>query len=233
MKEAEPGGNCPADDAPERLGAQACNEQACPTSNMSCAAPKQDVVLLVDTSGSLATGNLFDVVKDLTAELSKRFATKGSKVAVASFAGEPTRVAKWTTDGAALSKSVGSDLVFSKGPSLLAQGLSFADLLFKNGARQEAEWTAVVLTDGRVGDPFKAGLAAKRLQDAGARLVFVPLFYEESDDGRPTLLERLASAPARENIVVAVKDEASYAVDVRQTANEVVRGICSEVGEAD
>jgi len=234
VKEAAPGGNCPAEDAPERLQLQACNEQSCPEGKSICSDGKQDVVLLVDTSGSLASGtsngNGFDLLRDLAAELAQRFANSGSKAAVASFAGEAVSVAGWTTDGQALSKDIESKLMWTKGPSLLAQGLTYVNTLFKSGARQESTWTALVLTDGRIGDPYKAELAADRLRKAGARLAFVPLAFEKQDDGRPTLIERLVSTPSKENIVVAVKNEA-FAVNVTETADEVVRSMCSEISE--
>eukprot|EP00929_Paragymnodinium_shiwhaense_P015135 TRINITY_DN123169_c0_g1_i1.p1 TRINITY_DN123169_c0_g1~~TRINITY_DN123169_c0_g1_i1.p1 ORF type:complete len:869 (+),score=187.27 TRINITY_DN123169_c0_g1_i1:67-2673(+) len=232
LKPAASGGSCPADDAAERMQLQACNPNACPSNGtMVCAPGKHDIVLLVDTSGSLSMDcpeDGFKIMRALALELSERFARKGSQVAVASFAGDAVRVAPWSSDGEKLAQKVKSDLVWSKGPSLVSQGLMQADLLFKDGARPEASWTVIVLTDGRIGDPFKAGIAAKRLQEGGARLVFVPLNFEYQEDGRPTVLERFASKPARENIIVAEKDDA-YKVKLDETVNEVVRSICPEV----
>jgi len=242
---AAPGGTCPSDDSEERLQWGSCGEEACPDlSKANCsAATTSDVVLLVDTSGSLAEGDGFNVLRNLATAITRRYGLHdiGTHVGVAGFAGDTNLVSDLTDDGDALTATIEKDLTWTKGPSLLSHGLLLAKDMLERGGRKNGTWTVLVLTDGRIGDPFKADQAAQKLRAGGARLAFVPLTFEKREDGRPALMERLATEPPRQNIIAALSTAegdkgpedrrlpCGKKVDIDATANKVVLGTCSKM----
>jgi len=220
-------GNCPSQDSKERLELRSCNRHFCSdVENLTCAGVPLDVVLLVDASGSVTEAG-FSSLRDLTLELVRRYAPRagGSQVSVVAFAQEAQLISGLVDDTGTLQNRIGSRLKWQRGASLLSPGLAAAaDVLLARGRRNSVS-TVLVLTDGRIADPFLARQSAVRLRRRGARLVFAQV---GQGDKKNLLLERLVSEPPRENLIaVQSMDQLSY--HIKAAARHIIVNTCSAV----
>eukprot|EP00747_Dinoflagellata_sp_TGD_P208136 gnl/TRDRNA2_/TRDRNA2_81650_c0_seq1.p1 gnl/TRDRNA2_/TRDRNA2_81650_c0~~gnl/TRDRNA2_/TRDRNA2_81650_c0_seq1.p1 ORF type:complete len:807 (-),score=186.69 gnl/TRDRNA2_/TRDRNA2_81650_c0_seq1:85-2505(-) len=218
-------GSCPGRESPERLRTKPCNESPCKTGEVTCAGEPQDLVLVVDASGSLDKDG-FAALKALAEELGAKYAPKkdGNHVSLATFSDQGKVLASLTADADELKTQMG-ELKWLKGATMLNAGLTAAKNALMDGGRRHAAPTVVVLFDGRVSDPFLSRVAVTRLREQGARLVFVTLGHGYKNE---ELLERLATPPAAQNLISV--ESASYLKEnVKNVAREIILGTCSAV----
>lgn len=223
------GGQCPHEDAPERSESKSCNTHACPAEfGLQCIGQAKDVVILVDTSGSLASEESFEMLKALVSELSGRYVNKtvGGRVAVVGFANEAKVVSGFTDDLEVLHSHISSKLTWTQGASRLGQGLTMAKVMLSRDGRADSVSTVLALTDGRLSDPFNSRHAAKQLKELG-RLVVVPLV----SGNKVGSFARLVSSPWRNNIIEAAHTTLTGGdmLDVMGTTRRVVLSTCADV----
>jgi tight adherence protein B len=145
-----------------------------------------DVVLLIDTSGSMRGRPLEDAKS-----AARRFVESmepEDRIAVISFAAEPRVVQEFTTDRARLSSAIGG--LTAAGDTTLYDGLVEAARLAKGS--QADERYVVVLSDGSDTQSLNsADSAAKALLAAGTPLYAIAL---QSGDYNPVALDAIAKA---------------------------------------
>lgn len=221
-------GLCPVPEDGQRLQRTPCNAHRCPkASNTTCRGPPVDLVLLIDTSGSIGAQGLASF-KQLALDLVKRYplGESASRVAVVSFAGDAQTVSDFEFDPKVLSDKVNA-MSWRKGASMLSRGLAAAKALLEGGRRQAAPLVLVV-TDGRIADPFVATQVAARVRARGTRLLFALVGRGKE---AATLFTRLASTPNEENIIV-VPSRGDLAKGISSVAGEILQHTCSTVGDA-
>jgi len=220
-------GFCPAAEAGERLERQPCNDLACPeASNVRCHGAPVDLVLLVDASGSVGAQGVASF-KKLALELARRYplGATASRVAVATFADEAHIVSGLEGDLKVLEGKLNSGMSWTRGASMLSRGLALANTVLV-GSRKEAAPIVLVLTDGRVSDPFLAAQVSARIRGRGTRLLFAVAGRGKE---ATTLFERLSSQPARENVIF-VPSFAELEQNLTAVAGSVLQRTCSSVG---
>ena len=222
-------GECPSEESRLRLQPRHCNQQACPASNLTCAA-KTDAVILLDTSGSLAAEPGNNALRDLAEALSTRFLSEsahGARVAAVSFTDEVQVLSALTNNSKSLHMALAAGLEnVLAGPSHMAPGLVSAKTLFQRGGRPDARWTVILLTDGIFADPLGSQQAAAALLGIGGRLVAVS--FASGDKRR--IGEELGIPSSRQSVIeVEPAWTQTDALDVEVSANEIIRAACSEV----
>jgi len=221
--------SCPAADSQERLQLEDCNADKCGKGNdVECrGADPMDIALLLDGSG-LMTQDGFNRVKELSLTLVSDYAPskEGNKISVATFAKEATIISGLTDVAAELNNRIKSDLHWNQGPSNVAPGLLRAAAMLASGGRKAATSLVLVVTKGRIADPFLARQAAERLKKSGVRLAFalVGTDYERNIG----LFESMASMPQQDNLIeipsVQHLDEFK-----KWSAKRIVESTCSKV----
>lgn len=188
-----------------------------------------DIVLLLDASGSM-TDKGFTAVKALASDLVKGYNVSegGTKVSVVAFAKQAKVIAALSDDSESLSSKIASKLNWLRGPSNAGAGLTRAASLLSLGGRQEASSLVLLVTDGRLVDPFLARQAAVKLKGNGIRLAFALIGTEYKNE---KLLEAMASVPDEDNIIKL--PDFSETNFVREATNLVVSGTCSAVQPLD
>lgn len=219
--------SCPASDSQDRLELRQCNQGKCDDSNdVTCAGAPLDVVLLLDASGSM-TKEGFNTVRDLSKELVKHYSPSedGAKISVATFAKQAFAVSSLSHDASELSDKLDTELRWLEGPGNAGVGLSRASSLLAAGGRKKASSLVLMITDGRLVDPFLARHAADKLKQSGARLVFVTIGTDFKNDA---LLEDMASTPEKDNVIKlpGFKDLRGH---LKQAAKRIVVSTCSAV----
>lgn len=217
--------SCPSSESRERLEYQECNEKKCDDKNDHvCSGDPLDVVLLMDASGSM-TQEGFNAVRDLTKELVHDFSLSESatKLSIATFAKEVTVVSGLTTDANDLKSKLDS-VQWLKGPSNAGVSLSRAASLLVEGGRKTASSLVLMVTDGRLVDPFLAQQAAARLKKNGVRLAFAL-----ADASRvPPLLKSLASKPEKDNII-QIPGFKQLPTFLKWTSKRIITSTCSSI----
>lgn len=191
-----------------------------------------DVVLLLDASGSI-TETGFATLKALSLELVKSYALShnGTKLSVATFAEQATAISALTDDSNALSSTLSSKLHWLKGPSNAGASLTRAMALMGAGGRKEASSLVLMVTDGRLVDPFLARKAADKLKERGIRLAFALVGTSAKN---ANLLESMASTPNKDNMIEALPDLTQLPKEqlpqvLKLAANRIVSGTCSNI----
>jgi len=219
--------SCPAAGAKERLEHRHCNKKKCDDSKeVKCAGAPLDIVLLLDASGSI-TERGFTTLKALSLELVHRYSpsNNGTKMAVAAFAKQSTAVSALSGDASELSTRIASHLRWLKGPGNAGAGLSRAMSLLPIGGRKKATSLVLMITDGRLVDPFLARQAAEKLKNSGVRLAFavVGTDYKNSE-----LLKGMASLPEKSNFI-QLPDLKQLPAFLKWAARRIVANTCSAV----
>lgn len=184
-----------------------------------------DVVLLLDGSGTITEAG-FGTLKDLSKELIRGYSpsTDGAKLAIAAFAKQAKAVSGLTDDADALNSRLSAE-PFLKGPGNAGAGLLRAASLLSAGGRKNAGSLVLILTDGRLIDPFLARQAADRLKKSGVRIAFGLVGRQCKNQG---LLKSLASSPEKDNII-QLDDFDKLPESLEAAAAKIVRSTCSAV----
>jgi len=197
-------GKCPVEDSADRLENKDCNTQPC-SGNEECYA-MQDLVLLIDGSGSITADN-FDIMKEYIVNLIKRY--KGTineseimRVGLAQFGnGEiladgsisnAIKIMPLTSDMAAVSQAV-DNMEFLKGFTNMAQGLLLADSMFTENGRADSQSAIMVITDGRPSFSFQTQQVVDQLEEKKVQRYFVTI--TEAEGTETELMKKWASAP--------------------------------------
>merc|ERR1719316_135914 len=251
-------GTCPESLSEERSEFMECNTQLCipfgtsPNTPLLCGSAnfpvKQDIVILLDGSGSLGqTG--WEAVKAAGTALANAFykdADNGAQVAVELFGGprywsdfdactgslsagqtppnmETTCGLSWvshfSTDSAEISNAI-AGLTWPQSTTFTSGALAAASNELSNG-RADAQSIVFVITDGRPLRRANTREQSRALRDR-ARLIWIPVtrFAPLSD------VRRWASRPARDNVIV-VDDFAT--LSEQSTVNDLVAASCPNV----
>lgn len=217
-------GICPKEDAASRLQRQPCNSHSCPKASTAvCLGSPQDLVLLVDSSGSNGVAGL-QAFKSVISNLVQRYplSEQGTRMAIASFADQAQLLSSgFEGNSVQLLNRLSAGLTTPKGASTLSTGLMLAGQLLFNEARAASVPTVLVLSDGRWVDPFKTQQAVAKLKTQGARILFVTVGPGKRESA---LAAQLASAPAVENVI-----EVKSLVNVTEVAGSILLKTCSSV----
>merc|ERR1719387_3241142 len=251
-------GSCPDSDSEERSEFMECNTRLCipfgtsPNTPLLCGSSgfpvKQDIVILLDGSGSLGQEG-WQAVKAAGTALANAFykdADNGAQVAVELFGGprywsdfhactghltagqtppnmETTcglsRVSHFSTDSDAIASAIQA-LDWPQSTTFTSGALAAATNELSNG-RADAQSIVFVITDGRPLRRSSTREQARRLRER-ARLIWIPVTrFAPLDDVR-----RWSSRPAHENVIV-VDDFAT--LSEQSTVNDLVAASCPNV----
>lgn len=221
--------SCPTTESKERVEFRECNKKECDGNNdVACAGAPMDVVLLLDASGSI-TQEGFNSLQELSLELVRHYslAGNGTKLSVATFAKQAMAISSLTSDANQLSSRMKGPggLQWLKGPGNAGAGLSRAASLLAAGGRKEATSLVLMVTDGRLVDPFLAQQAADRLKKNGIRLAFALV---GTDYKNSALLKNMASTPEKDN-VIRIPGFKQLPPFVKWAAKRIITGTCSAV----
>merc|ERR1719299_152600 len=251
-------GTCPDDKSEERQEYLECNTHPCipfgtsPDTPLLCGSEghgvKQDIVILLDGSGSLGSAG-WEAVKAAGVILANAFwkdEDSGAMVAVELFGGPRywsdfdactghltagqappdmatvcglSWVSHFSTDSAAITAAI-EGLTWPRSTTFTSGALALAANELANG-RADAQSVVFVITDGR---PLRRAntRAQSRLLRKKARVVWIPVTkFAPIDDVR-----KWASRPARDNVIV-VDDFATLAE--QSTVNDLVASTCPNV----
>jgi len=201
-------GKCPVEGHADRLEEQPCNAHECVGDEVCIA--KQDLVIAIDGSGSMREGG-FETLRDFAANVSQRYepmyyGAEAMRVGVILFGQgsvEPDgtvtpaeMVQALTNDMAAVKEHIDS-LTWQRGTTNLAQALSLADRMFREGGRTDAQSAIMILTDGKPSLKFASNQAVQKLKDKNVKVFMAPI---ADNSGKDTdLLKQWASQPWETN----------------------------------
>jgi len=172
--------------------------------------PPIDVVLLLDTSGSMR-GAPLEAAKAAAKGFVESLRPE-DRVAVVAFSSSPRRVLQFTSDAQAVATAI--DGLGAEGETALYDGLIEASKVFEEGERERY---ITVLSDG--GDTTSINgidVASRAVESAGAPVYAVAL---ESPEYDPAALERLATSSGGR--LVAAQDVGSLAASFEDIAREL------------
>jgi hypothetical protein len=201
-------GKCPKATAGERLEEETCNTQACVGDEICIA--QQDLVLMVDASGSLKEDG-FAVMRTFAANLTNKYKPKyfgkaAMKIGIVLFGNgrliqtpeggtsiEPAINIQGLTDDLDLVRQEIGKLKWQRGFTNMAQGFTLADTMLSQGGRPGAQSAVLVLSDGKYSFKFQTAEKAQELKDKNVHIFMAPVTEfkgKELDD-----LKNWASAP--------------------------------------
>lgn len=204
-KEAIGQGTCPSEDDDRRLSFRNCNVAACPVApafskgeDIQCGA-KLDLVLLVDSSGSLDEDE-FQKELAFAQRLVDFFhldAKDGAQIGTVFFSDDAAEVSELTTDGSSLKQAIGSQKRMRAGTAM-SEGLIAAKRVLRNG-RKDAHSAVLVVTDGPPNSQFLSGRASASLQALGVRVSIFAMGGLMLDR---KALTPIVSLPTKENLLI-------------------------------
>lgn len=240
-------GECPADDAKERLEMVKCNEDKCmmmfpkESGVLECES-MLDVVVLLDGSGSIGSEG-WPRTQEFGKEIVKAFDPTAARVAVMIYSGptswsnyvnicvsteqhpdfEKACNVKWvshlTTDTDALVSGIENE-EWPAGTTLTSAALGMAEVELQT-ARKDASSLVIVVTDGKPLNKMRTQQASEKLRQR-ARLMWVAV-----GDGAPMEdIVHWGSEPVSEN-VLKVKDFDE--LKESGTLNEIIADACLEL----
>lgn len=183
-------GRCPKADAGERFEERHCNVQDC-IGDEICVA-QQDLVLLVDASGSLGNEG-FQSLRSFAADLSSKYVSRyfgqpAMQLAVALFGNghlfsqpdgttaiTPAIAVQGLTDNLDLVHKKILGLEWKRGFTNLAQGLVLADTMLSQGGREKARSAVLVLSDGKYSFRHQTAEKVQELKDKNVELFMAPV----------------------------------------------------------
>lgn len=205
-------GRCEKATSSGRSGEQMCNVQECVGDEICIA--EQDLLIAVDGSGSVPVGqDGWDLVKNFTGELLKRYQTEYSgvntmKIGLIEFGNgaidEDGSVAKaellmpLSNDMPALKQAASGMTHFPFGFTNMAQAFVLAETELGRNGRLSAQSAVMVISDGQPMELRAAEEKGKELTDKGIMKFIVAI--AQSPDSE-VFLQELASQPWETNLV--------------------------------
>jgi len=174
-------GRCPAHKSRERFEEQICNAHDCQGDEICKAV--QDLVLMIDGSGSLRTQG-FDVIRDFAFNLTTKYqgmwlANPAMQLGAILFGNghlEPDgtvtpaiRVSSLTNETTQVRDAIGA-LKWQRGFTNLAQGFVLADTILQQGGRRDGMSAVMVIWDGKYSFKFETGQKARMLKDKNVQI---------------------------------------------------------------
>mmetsp|Transcript_147982 Transcript_147982/g.368794 ORF Transcript_147982/g.368794 Transcript_147982/m.368794 type:complete len:884 (+) Transcript_147982:131-2782(+) len=199
-------GGCPADNDPERRQAAPCNADACQTSPAPQCASPLDVIMAVDTSGSMGSAGLTDA-KQFAEAVATRTQFGDADVATGAPALARMGVVQFGASAAVAQALTADKTEFSAGLAAITwqpsetnmgEALAVASDMLDHHGRARSQPVVVVITDGMPMSAYVLSTEADKLRQSGVRLTFVLVGPGVSHHA----VERWASWPAQENVVV-------------------------------
>jgi len=183
-------GRCPKADSGERMEEQRCNTHDCIGDELCIA--EQDLVMLVDSSGSLSQDG-FGTLRSFATALSGRYATRylgqsAVRLGIGLFGNgrlasmpdgtttiSPAIAVQGLTDDMVLVRKKIAAMQWQGGFTNLAQALSLADTMLVEDGRQSAQSAIVVLSDGRFSFKYQAAEKVQELKDKNIEIFMAPV----------------------------------------------------------
>jgi len=216
---------CPAENDAERKERRPCNEAACPAEPLQQCASKLDLVLVLDSSGSLGAPG-FDKIQEFAAGLVGRVqleeeAPDTAAVGFVTFGSEATATQSLSTERSEVEAAVGS-MEWTKSNTNTAQALAFAADMLEAHGRPGVQAVTVLVTDGM---PESAALTSTQVQrlkeQQSSRFVVVVVGSSLSH----RVAEGWVSWPPEENLLTAPTFEA---LDVA-LVTDLIADICPDI----
>lgn len=166
-------GGCPTIHSPERAEAKPCNLQACQVNPLPTCATKSDIVLVLDSSGTVGFANWPKVKQfaELFISRVKLGEEKDSKLAMVSFAATAEELYPLTASKVRLNNAIQS-AAWMKTSTNTAEGAGLAKTMFVNG-RAESQRVMVIVTDGMPESSYLFATVMKQVKSAGIRVIIV------------------------------------------------------------
>jgi len=184
-------GECPKEDSAARFGERECNSFCCPhLPNFICIA-QQDLIIAVDSSGSLKQFG-FDVVKGFVAKLVDQYKMQyygeaAMRIGVVEFGNgqvgkdgviaSANEIIKLTNDTTAVKTAI-NGMKWQGGFTNMAQALVLADAMLKTGGRKAAQSAVLVITDGKPSTVFETNQQIVKMKDRAVKMFFAPVTSE-------------------------------------------------------
>jgi len=183
-------GRCPKADAGERFEERHCNVHDCAGDEICVA--QQDLVLLVDASGSLGRDG-FHSLRSFAAALASKYVSRyfgqpAAQLAVALFGNghlvsqpdgttaiTPAIAVQELTDNLDLVHKNILGLEWQNGFTNLAQGLALADTMLSQGGREHARSAILVLSDGKYSFRHQTAEKVQEVKDKNIELFMAPV----------------------------------------------------------
>jgi uncharacterized protein YegL len=203
-------GRCPKPTSRIRYGLKKCNTHPCIGDEVCIA--KQDLILSVDSSGSLRDEG-FKALRTFAYVLvnnykGEYYGFEDMKIGIVQFGnGEILKdgtvanakdILPLTSDMAKVKKAV-QGMVHMKGFTNMAQAFSVAQKLLLLGGRKDAQSAVMTLTDGKPSFLFQTNEQVMQLKDKHTKLFFVPV--TEFKGKELALMKKWASRPWATNLV--------------------------------
>jgi len=183
-------GRCPKADSAERMEEQLCNMHDCIGDELCIA--EQDLVMLVDSSGSLGQDG-FGTLRSFATALSARYATRylgqsAMRLGIGLFGNGrlismpdgttsigPAIAVQGLTDDMVLVRKKIAAMQWQHGFTNLAQALALADTMLTQDGRQRAKSGILVLSDGRFSFKYQTAEKVQELKDKNVAIFMVPV----------------------------------------------------------
>lgn len=223
-------GACPPPEDPQRQQTARCNVQACAASPPPKCGSRLDLVLALDSSGSVGAPGFHHARRFAHAVASRlgledgcaqgaRAASALAQVGVVDF-GSLARSAQVPTGCRAVLNASLERLQWQGTTTNTGEALALAGELLDRHARPSARRAVVVVTDGEPVSTYTARTEAERLRQRGVRIAVVAVGANARGAAR-----RLASWPPEENVVTV--DEYGALGDDKVT--DLVADLCPEL----
>jgi uncharacterized protein YegL len=162
----------------------------------------QDVIFVVDASGSMMTGKIWEEAKAFVEGMIDGLLIPPSHVGVIRYEDEVKKISDFDDDRDAVKDRINKSLVFSDGETELGPPLKMAHEMFVGAnATKGAARTVVIVTDGNPNDWVQTQIQADRLKAYNARLMSV--IFGDHRPGEKDVVRQIVSDPFRDFIVVA------------------------------
>jgi len=206
-------GKCPKDHSRQRLKDKTCNTHSCNGDEICIA--KQDLVIAVDSSGSVNKDGFAIIVKYTSALLARYqmeyFGDKAMRIGVVLFGNgiimadgktvSPALNKQKLTSSMADVKTAVTGLPYKKGFTNMAQAFSMAEDMFIKGSRRSAQQSVMVITDGKPSFAFMTDEMVHQLDDKGILRYFVAVNNQGAKSDTMMQLREWASSPWETNMI--------------------------------
>lgn len=216
------GGECPAEDDPQRRESKPCNKKRC-----AVEAPLQqcqgtmDLALVLDSSGSMGeagSGNAKNLAVSAVGRMLLGEEPGSIKVGVITFGSSAAVSQPLTVDAPTFVSSV-NELVWDRKNTNTGEAVAFAGDLLLQKPRVGAQKVIVVVTDSMPLSTYVLNSEAKKLRDQGIRIAFVLVGHGVGERA----VQHWASWPFQENVISL---ETFAALEKQETVTALLANIC-------
>mmetsp|Transcript_136131 Transcript_136131/g.271529 ORF Transcript_136131/g.271529 Transcript_136131/m.271529 type:complete len:1062 (+) Transcript_136131:111-3296(+) len=229
-------GKCPTEKNGARYQSKSCNKQPC--NNDEVCVAKQDLLILLDASGSLRESG-FEVMRSFAGNLTKRFKSKhlgaaAMRVGVILFGNgrllpdgstqSATNVVGLTSDMDAVRAAI-AGTTWQRGFTNMAQAFALADTMLQSG-RADAQSAVLVLSDGKYSFEYETKQKVKDLKDKNVQIFMAPV-CEFTGSKEIKKMKTWASSPWQTNYE-RIPGIAALKVNQEAFAGKLVSKFCSD-----